>query len=49
MAAKPVADREPVGFVTPARYAHVDQSYKGAEQALQHDMPDDAAELTKKR
>lgn len=49
MAAQPVADREPVGFVTPARYAHVDQSYKGAVQTLQHDMPDHAEDLAKKR
>lgn len=34
-------------FVKPARYAHVDQSYKGAEQVLQNDLPDDAEELAK--
>ncbi|KAJ8112464.1 hypothetical protein ONZ43_g5388 [Nemania bipapillata] len=44
-----ISDKEGFGKIVPARYAHVDQSGKGARTLLGHNLPDEAEKLTNTR
>ncbi|KAI8954376.1 hypothetical protein F4801DRAFT_587491 [Xylaria longipes] len=44
-----ISDREGFGKTVPARYAHIDQSDKGARTLLNENLPDEAEKLSKTR
>lgn len=48
-AAKGLDDKEHVSIMNPARFVHVDQSYRGAEQILYLNLPEEEAERRSKK
>ena len=47
--AKTVKPTESIGFTVPARFVHCDQSYIGAEEVFQDNLPSEVAHLSKTR